>query len=194
MKESFNKKTDSHIKEKIKKVHCNISRIWPISFRSYKYYLLVTNDITRYSWVRFLKTKAIDEVFSTLIKVIYMIERETADKVVIVRADNDKGEFGLEFIRRCNKDGIVFEPCLTYCSGAVSGASTFFEGSSGREVSIRGIDEGQQLRDLSYKIRFIIILLAMRYVSFNWQYILHAFDSVSCQCSSVTRQPGSPPL
>ena len=81
-----------------------------------------------------------------------------------------------------------------YCSGAVSGASTFFEGSSGREVSIRGIDQGQQLRDLSYKIRFIIILLAMRYVSFNWQYILYAFDGVSCQCSSVTRQPGSPPL
>ena len=29
-------------------------------------------------------------------------------------------------------------------------------------------------------------------MSFNWQYILHVFDSVSCQYSSVTRQPGSP--
>ena len=43
-----------------------------------------------------------------------MIKREIIDKIVIVRADNDKGEFGLEFIWRYNEDSIVFEPCLIY--------------------------------------------------------------------------------
>jgi len=114
MKESLNKKTDSRMKERIKKVHYNTSGIRPTSFRGYKYYLLITDDVTRYSWVRFLKTKATDEVFPALIEVIYMIEREIADKMVIVRADNDKGEFGPEFVQRCNEDGIVFESCPAY--------------------------------------------------------------------------------
>jgi len=61
-----------------------------------------------------LKTKVINEVFLILIEVIYIIERETTDKVIIMRTDNDKGEFSLEFIRRYNKDKIVFEPCLIY--------------------------------------------------------------------------------
>ena len=95
-------------------MYCDTSGIRPTSFRGYKYYLLVTDDVTRYSWVRLLKTKATDEVFPALIEVIYMIERETADKVMIIKADNDKGEFGLEFVRRCNKDGIVFKPCPAY--------------------------------------------------------------------------------
>jgi len=114
MKESLNKKTDSRTKERIRKVHCDTSGIRPTSFRGYKYYLLVTDDATRYSWVRFLKTKATDEVFPALMEVIHMIERETADKVVTVRADNDKGEFGPEFVRRCNEDGMAFEPCPAY--------------------------------------------------------------------------------
>ena len=95
-------------------MHYDMSGIRPTSFRGYKYYLLVTDDATRYSWVRFLKTKATDEVFPALIEVIYMIKREIADKVVTVRADNDKGEFGPEFVQRYNEDGIVFEPCPAY--------------------------------------------------------------------------------
>jgi hypothetical protein len=38
-----------------------------------------------------------DDVFPALIEVIYIIKREIADKVVIVRADNGKGEFGPKF-------------------------------------------------------------------------------------------------
>ena len=49
IKESFNKKTDSRIKERIKKVYCNTSGIRPTSFRGYKYYLLIIDDVTRYS-------------------------------------------------------------------------------------------------------------------------------------------------
>jgi hypothetical protein len=65
-------------------------------------------------WVRFLKTKSTNDVFPALIKVIHMIKREIADRVVIVRADNSKGEFGLKFQTIYNKDGIIFEPCPVY--------------------------------------------------------------------------------
>jgi hypothetical protein len=43
-----------------------------------------------------------------------MIKREIADKVVTVRADNGKGEFGPKFQTICNKDGIIFEPYPAY--------------------------------------------------------------------------------
>ena len=51
----------------------------------------------RCSWVRFLKTKSTNDIFPALIKVIYIIKREIADRVVTVRADNGKGEFSPEF-------------------------------------------------------------------------------------------------
>ena len=43
-----------------------------------------------------------------------MIEQDTGDKVVMVRADNAKGEFGPEFQNRCKEDGMQFEPCPAY--------------------------------------------------------------------------------
>ena len=68
----------------------------------------------RCSWVRFLKTKSTNNIFPTLIEVIYIIKQEIADRVVIVRANNGKGEFGPKFQTICNKDDIVFEPCPIY--------------------------------------------------------------------------------
>ena len=47
-------------------------------------------------------------------EVIYMIKREIVDRVVIVRADNNKGEFGFKFQTIYNKDGIIFKPYPTY--------------------------------------------------------------------------------
>jgi hypothetical protein len=38
-----------------------------------------------------------EEVFPALIKIIALIKRETGDKVVIIRANNSRGEFGPEF-------------------------------------------------------------------------------------------------
>jgi hypothetical protein len=36
-------------------------------------------------------------VFPALIEIIALIKREIGDKVVIIRADNSRGEFGPEF-------------------------------------------------------------------------------------------------
>jgi hypothetical protein len=38
-----------------------------------------------------------EEVFPALIEIIALIKRKIGDKVVIIRVDNGRGEFGLEF-------------------------------------------------------------------------------------------------
>jgi hypothetical protein len=38
-----------------------------------------------------------EEVFPALIEIIALIKRETGDKIVIIRADNGRGEFRPEF-------------------------------------------------------------------------------------------------
>jgi len=53
-------------------------------------------------------------VFLIFIKVIYIIKREITDKVIIIKADNNKDEFGFEFIRKYNKNNIIFESCFIY--------------------------------------------------------------------------------
>jgi hypothetical protein len=47
-----------------------------------------------------------EEVFPALIEIIALIKRETGDKVVIIRANNSRGEFGLEFQRRYKEKGM----------------------------------------------------------------------------------------
>jgi flagellar biosynthesis GTPase FlhF len=49
------------------------------------------------SWIRLLKLKLASKVYPALIEVIKIIKRDIGDKVVIVRANNIKGEFGPKF-------------------------------------------------------------------------------------------------
>jgi hypothetical protein len=114
IKESFNKKTNSRTTQHIRKVHVNISGIRTTTFQGYKYYLLVTDDTTQCSWAKLLKSKATEKVFPALIEIIALIKRETGDKVIIIRADNDRGEFRPEFQRRYKEKGMQFKPCPPY--------------------------------------------------------------------------------
>jgi hypothetical protein len=97
MKESFNKTTDSRTTQRIRRLHCDTSGIRQASYRGYQYYIVITDDATRFSWVCLFKSKSAREVYPALMEVIKMIKRDTGDKVVMVRADNAKGEFGSEF-------------------------------------------------------------------------------------------------
>jgi hypothetical protein len=47
-----------------------------------------------------------EEVFPVLIEIIALIKREIGDKVVIIRANNSRGEFGLEFQRWYKEKGM----------------------------------------------------------------------------------------
>jgi hypothetical protein len=76
--------------------------------------MVITDDATRFSWVCLLKSKSASEAYPALIEVIKMIERDIGDKVVMVRANNTKGEFGPEFQNKYKEDGMQFKPCPAY--------------------------------------------------------------------------------
>jgi hypothetical protein len=45
-------------------------------------------------------------MFPALIEIIALIKREIGDKIVIIRANNNRGEFRPEFQRRCKEKGM----------------------------------------------------------------------------------------
>jgi uroporphyrinogen-III synthase len=86
--------------------------------------------------------KATEEVFPALIEIIALIERETGDKVVIIKADNSREKFRPEFQRRSKEKGIQFEPCPLY------------------KYSINGVSE-QAIYIVNYKIRLLLFNIGL---------------------------------
>jgi hypothetical protein len=114
MKESFQKITDSRTDVKIRRLHMDISGIKSTSIQGYYYFVLITDDATRMSWIHFTKTKSAPEVFPLLKEIKLRVELETGLKVVFVRADNGKGEFSQTFQDHLKENGIQFEPSPAY--------------------------------------------------------------------------------
>jgi transposase InsO family protein len=114
MKESFHKKTDSRATKRLRRLHADISGVLPLSIRGFQYYLLVTDDATRCSWVRFLKTKETTEILPHLKQLKAELEKETGDEIAFVWADNGKGEFGQEFKNYLRELGIQIEHSPPY--------------------------------------------------------------------------------
>ena len=106
MKESFSKKTDIRQTHRIRKLHTNTSGILPISIRGYRYFLLVICDATRATWIKLLKSKGMEDVLLVILDIKTQIEKETGDKIAIVRCDNGKGEFGQAFQDEMKKEGV----------------------------------------------------------------------------------------
>ena len=117
MKESFNKTTDNRTDVKIRRLHTDLSGIKASSIRGYKYFLLVVDDATRYTWVALVKDKSAASILPVFKEIKSQVERESQNenlKVVFVRADNARGEFGIEFQAYLKEDGIQFEPSPAY--------------------------------------------------------------------------------
>jgi hypothetical protein len=114
MKESFVKKTDVRETVKGRKLHCDISGIREVSIRGYRYFLLLIDDATRTTWCVMLKTKSTAEILPELTKLLAQIENECGTKILIIRADNGKGEFGKAFQDHLAVRGTQFEPCPAY--------------------------------------------------------------------------------
>jgi hypothetical protein len=68
-----------------------------MSCQGYRYFIVIIDDAIRFLWVCLLKSKLASKAYPTLMEVIKMVERDIGDKVVIVRANNAKGEFGPKF-------------------------------------------------------------------------------------------------
>ena len=47
IKESFHKKTDSRIETKAKRLYADLLRITPLSYRDYRYFLIVIDNASR---------------------------------------------------------------------------------------------------------------------------------------------------
>jgi hypothetical protein len=109
MKESFNKTTDNRADIKIRRLHTDLSGIKASSIRGYKYFLLVVDDATRYTWIALAKDKSAASILLIFREIKSQVERESQNenlKVVFVRADNARGEFGIEFQTYLKEDGI----------------------------------------------------------------------------------------
>jgi hypothetical protein len=115
MKESFNKTTDNRTDIKIRRLHVDLSGVKATSVRGYKYFLLVVDDATRYTWIALVKDKSAASILPAFKEIKSWIEKESqGQKVVFVRADNGKGEFGIEFQTHLKNEGIQFEPSPPY--------------------------------------------------------------------------------
>ncbi|KAI0996190.1 hypothetical protein K3495_g11988, partial [Podosphaera aphanis] len=114
MKEHFNKKTDKREINPLRRVHCDIFGIQLISVRGLRYYLLIVDDATRMCWIKLLKTKEMNEVLSAFKQVKAEAELESGNKIVFIRADNGKSEFGTAFQHYCIEVGIQLEPSPPY--------------------------------------------------------------------------------
>ena len=114
MKETLNKSTTSRNNKPGAKLHADTSGRIGISIRGFRCFLLVCDNATRYTWVRLLKTLRTQEVLPHLQDILSRVERHTGQKTVTVRADNGKGEFGMQFQNTLSSIGIAFEPCPPY--------------------------------------------------------------------------------
>ena len=114
MKESFNKSTDSREKGKLRRLHYDLSRIRMKSIRGYQYFLIAVDDATRAVWIRHLRLKEAVEVVPIFKQLQKELKREANTKVIFVRSDNGKGEFGLMFQDHLSQEGMQFEPCPLY--------------------------------------------------------------------------------
>jgi hypothetical protein len=114
MKESFHKSTDSRSDSKAYRLHMDISGIKITSTQGYHYFILITDDATRYTWIRYSKQKDTANMFPILQDVISQAELYSNNKVIVVRADNGKGEFGQEFQNDLIQKGKQFEPSPPY--------------------------------------------------------------------------------
>ena len=114
MKESFNRSTDSQEKVKLQRLHCDLSGIQMKSIHGYQYFLVAINDTTRAVWIQHLRSKEAAEVVPIFKQLQKELKWEANTKVIFVRADNGKGEFGLMFQEHLLQEGMQFKPCPPY--------------------------------------------------------------------------------
>ena len=94
IKESFNKSTDNQEQLKVRRLYADIFRIKSRSIRGFRYFLLISDDTTRQSWVILLRDKLASKAVSKFKQLAKQIELESGAKIVFIRSDNRTGEFG----------------------------------------------------------------------------------------------------
>ncbi|RAL60079.1 hypothetical protein DID88_000705 [Monilinia fructigena] len=110
MNEHFNKHTAVRTPTKLRRLHMDLSGIQELSENGNRYFIVVVDDATRSTWIKYAKDKSAGTIVPILMVLINQIEREFNSKVAIIRADNGRGEFGSQFQLEISKKGLIFEP------------------------------------------------------------------------------------
>ncbi len=76
------------------------------SVRGYRYYLVVSYDVSRLVWLKLLKLKATKEVYPALAEIRANAERSTGEKCRYFRANNSTREFRYTFQESLTINGV----------------------------------------------------------------------------------------
>lgn len=95
MNKHFNKHIAIRIFIKLYRFYIDLSGIQKLLENENRYFIIVIDDTIRSIWIKYIKDKFVNTIISILINLINQIEREFNFKIVIIRIDNSRGEFGL---------------------------------------------------------------------------------------------------
>ena len=80
-----------------------------------RYFVLFIDDLTRFTWVYFLKTKGHDAVLETFKAFKALVEKQTGLPIKRFRCDNGRGEYNNDtFKQYLVEQGISNEPAPPY--------------------------------------------------------------------------------
>jgi len=89
--------------------------ITPASKSGCRYYILYIDDVSRFSWVSFLRTKTAPEICKVFREFKALVELKFSARITRFRCDNGKGEYGNDAFRAILSEiGISFEPAPPY--------------------------------------------------------------------------------
>lgn len=110
----FPKQAKWRATQKLKLVHTDIGGpMRTPSLNESRFYLLFIDDLSRYSWVYFLKQKS--EAFSSFVKFRAMVENQASLSIKMLRSDNGTEYTALEFERYLAELGIKHQLTVSYC-------------------------------------------------------------------------------
>ena len=74
------------------------------SYSGYRYVMVLVDDFSRYTWVKFLKEK--NEALSNFVEFKNIVEKEFGKKIQCLRSDNGGEYMSDDFFQYCDKHGI----------------------------------------------------------------------------------------
>ena len=112
----YNKQSFSRATKRLELIHSDSCGPFPtLSITGSKYFILFIDDLTRMTWVYFLKTKTTDEVLQIFQQFKALVEKPGSHQIQCFRYNNRTGEYtNNKFRSLLLKDSIIFEPSAPY--------------------------------------------------------------------------------
>ena len=112
----YNKQSTTRASKKLELIHSDLCGPFPInSVSGSRYFIIFVDDLTRFTWVYFLKTKNAEAVLRVFEQFKALVEKEAEASICRFRCDNGTGEYSNRlFTDFLLTDGISFEPSAPY--------------------------------------------------------------------------------